>query len=326
MSDPLTPTADTLGPPRRAGLPPVARVLVQRLIAAVFAVWAAVSIVFVMVTLSGDPGLALAPEDASAEAVERIRQRYGFDQPVAVQYYRFVADLAAGGFPSSLYSQKTAFQVVMERLPNTLLLAGAGVSLAVVIGGVTGYLSVFGRWRLTRDGPLTVLMLFQSIPAFMTGILLILLFALNLRWLPTSGARSWVSLIMPALTVGLSLAPAIARLLRSALREQLSADYVNTARAKGLTRRRIRLHHILGNSLVPVVTLVGLQAGGLLGGIVVVETVFAWPGLGSLLVTAVNLHDYPVVVTTVVIVALAYVTLSLIVDLIVLALNPRARG
>lgn len=311
---------------RGPGLSPFSGILVQRLIAAAFAVWAAVTIVFFMVTLAGDPALALAPEDASAEAVERIRQRYGFDQPLLTQYLRFFSDLVTGSFPSSLYSQKTAFQVVAERLPNTFLLAGAGVTLGVLIGGTVGYLSVFGRWRLTRGGPLTLLMLFQSVPAFMTGILLIMLFSLTLRWLPTSGARTWASLIMPALTVGLSLAPSIARLLRSALREQLTADYVNTARAKGLSRRRIRLHHILGNSLVPVVTLVGLQAGGLLGGIVVVETVFAWPGLGHLLVTAVNLHDYPVVVTAVVVVALAYVTLSLFTDLLVLALNPRARG
>lgn len=308
-----------------AGLSPLARVLLQRVIAAVFAVWAAVTIVFFMVTLAGDPALSLAPEDATAAQVDHIRTRYGFDQPIAVQYVRFVTDLVTGGFPSSLYSQKSAFQVVIERLPNTLKLAGAGVALGVLIGGIAGYAAVFGGWRLVREWPLNVLMVFQSIPAFMTGILLILLFALNLRWLPTSGARDGWSLILPALTVGLSLAPSIARLLRSALREQLSADYVNTARAKGISRRRVRLHHILGNSLVPVVTLVGLQAGGLLGGILVVETVFAWPGLGNLLVNAVNQHDFPVVVTAVVVVALGYVVLSLVTDLIVLALNPRAR-
>jgi len=317
-------TAST-GAFRSARLPIGPRVLGHRLLAAAFAVWAAVTIVFVMITATGDPALALAPEDASAAQVEQIRARYGFDQPIPVQYVRFVVDLATGGFPSSLYSRQTAAQVVLGTLPNTLLLGGAGIAIGVLLGGTVGYLSVFARFRVVREVPISVLMVFQSIPAFLTGILLILLFSLQLRWLPTSGARSWWSLILPAVTVGLSLAPAIARLLRSALMEQITADYVNTARAKGLTRRRIRLHHILGNSLVPVVTLVGLQAGSLLSGIVVVETVFAWPGLGSQLVKSVNLHDYPVVVTAVIVVAIAYVLLSLLVDLLVMLLNPRSR-
>lgn len=318
-------SAGTAGTFRSARLPIGPRVLGQRLLAAAFAVWAAVTIVFVMIAATGDPALALAPEDASAAQVEQIRARYGFDQPIAVQYVRFVVDLATGGFPSSLYSRQTASEVVLGTLPNTLLLAGAGICVGILLGGTIGYLSVFARSRLVRELPIGALMVFQSIPAFLTGILLILFFSLQLRWLPTSGARSWMSLILPAVTVGLSLAPAIARLLRSALLEQLAADYVNTARAKGLSRRQIRLRHMLGNSLVPVVTLVGLQAGSLLSGIIVVETVFAWPGLGSQLVKSVNLHDYPVVVTAVIVVAIAYVMLSLLVDILVMILDPRSR-
>lgn len=329
MSDTTSGSTPAHGGPagafRPARLPIGPRVLGQRLLAAAFAVWAAVTIVFVMITATGDPALALAPEDASAAQVEQIRARYGFDQPIPVQYMRFVVDLATGGFPSSLYSRQTAAQVVLGTLPNTLLLAGAGIAVGVLVGGMVGYFSVFARPGIARELPIGVLMIFQSIPAFLTGILLILFFSLQLRWLPTSGARSWWGLLLPAVTVGLSLAPAIARLLRSALMDQLAADYVNTARAKGLTRRQIRLRHILGNSLVPVVTLVGLQAGSLISGIVVVETVFAWPGLGSQLVKSVNLHDYPVVVTAVIVVAIAYVLLSLLVDLLVMVLNPRSR-
>lgn len=326
LSGSTPPGAGTAGAAHRsAKLPIGASILGQRLLAAAFAVWAAVTIVFVMITATGDPALALAPEDASAAQVALIRARYGFDQPIFVQYVRFFIDLVTGGFPSSLYSRQSAIDVVLGALPNTLKLGGAGIAVGILLGGTIGYAAVFGRSRLARDVPIAILMVVQSIPGFLIGIVLILLFALQLRWLPTSGARSSMSIILPALTVGLSLAPAIARLLRSALMEQLSADYVNTARAKGLTRRQVRLRHILGNSLVPVVTLVGLQAGSLLSGIVVVETVFAWPGLGSQLVKSVNLHDYPVVVTAVVVVAVAYVTLSLLVDILVMILNPRSR-
>lgn len=312
---------------RRAGAAALGRIrwryLAKRVLYAVIAVWASLTIVFVLLHLSGDPVLSLAPETATAEQIELLREQLGFNQPLIVQYFAFLGQVLQGSFPSSLYNGQSAMTVVLMALPNSILLGAVGVTFAIVLGSTVGYYSVFGRKKSIGALLLNGLMLFQAMPNFLIAIILLLVFSLRLRWFPTSGHEGLAGLVLPAVAVGLAMAPNIARLFRTSLLDQAHRDYVNTARVKGLRESTIKWLHIVPNSLVPTITLVGLQIGALLGGIVVIETVFGWPGIGRLLIRSVEMHDFPVVISAVIIISITYVTLSLIVDLIVAALSPK---
>lgn len=214
---------------------------------------------------------------------------------------------------------------VLSRFPATLALAGSALAIAVVVGGLFGVLAAVYKGTWVDSVAIVVALLGVSVPVFWSGLVLMLVFALQLGWLPASGSGTWRHLIMPAATVGFSSAAFIARVTRASLIEALRQDYVRTARAKGLPEGRVRLKHALKNALLPVVTVVGLQFGGLLGGAVLTETVFAWPGVGRLLVDAITSRDLPLVQGAVLFVAVAFIVVNLLVDLSYAALNPKVR-
>lgn len=302
-----------------------ARVALIKLARALLTLWLVVTFVFVMLRSAGDPLRTLLPEDTPAEVVEIYRQRWGLDAPLYVQYVRYVGSVLQGDLGRSFRDGREAVTVVAERLPATLRLGIAALLVSLAVGLPLGILAALHQNRLVDRGVMAFAVLGHSLPSFFSGILLILLFSLWLRWLPSSGSATLVHLIMPALTLGLWNAATLARFTRSAMLDALSQPYMRTARANGLPSAWRTLHHALPNAAIPIVTVLGLIVGHLLSGAVIVETVFAWPGLGRLTVTAVAAREVAVVQTIVLLAALTMVTANLTVDLLYGWLDPRIR-
>jgi peptide/nickel transport system permease protein len=299
--------------------------VVSRIVQAVVALLGVTCVAFVLVSLSGDPAFILLTPEAGEEQRAAFRKLYGLDQPLPVQYVQYVSHLARGDFGSSFAFNRPAIQVVLERLPATLLLTATAVALGVVVGIPAGVVAA-----VKASGPLdrlvmAVVLLGQSVPTFWLGLLMIRIFAVNLGWVPVSGHGTVLHLVMPAVALGLYLAALLARLTRSEMIEALAQDYVRTARAKGLSERAVTAAHALKNALLPIVTLIGLQLGALLGGAVVTETVFAWPGIGSLVLDAILRKDYPVVLAAVELVAAGFILINMALDLLYGYLDPRLR-
>jgi peptide/nickel transport system permease protein len=299
--------------------------VVGRLLQGVVALLGVTCVAFLLVSLSGDPAFILLTPEAGEEQRAAFRRTYGLDQPLPMQYARYVSHVARGDFGTSFAFNRPAIVVVLERVPATLLLTATAVVLGVVVGMPAGVVAA-----VKASGPLdrlvmAMVLLGQSVPTFWLGLLMIRIFAVNLRWLPVSGHGSVLHLVMPALALGLYLAALLARLTRSEMLEALAQDYVRTARAKGLTERVVTIAHALTNALLPIVTLIGLQLGALLGGAVVTETVFAWPGIGSLVLDAILRKDYPVVLAAVEFVAAAFIVINMTLDLLYGYLDPRVR-
>ena len=288
-------------------------------------VFLSLTAVFAMVRLSGDPVLLFMPMDIQAKDVNEFRQRLGFNDPLPVQYGRFLAGAVRGDFGESLRYKQDALGLVLERLPATLLLAGASLLLTVGIALPLGVLSAVRRNSLLDHVGTVATVLGQATPGFWLGLMLIFVFSVKLRWLPTGGTGSLAHLAMPAVVLAAFFAARIARLTRSAVLDALGEDYVLTARAKGLGEGRVVGKHTLRNSAIPIVTLAGLEAGQLLGGAVITETIFAWPGLGRLTVQALLNRDFPVVLAAVFLVSVMYTLINLLVDLLYGWLDPRVR-
>ena len=288
-------------------------------------VFLSLTAVFAMVRLSGDPVLLFMPMDIQARDVNEFRQRLGFNDPLPVQYGRFLAGAVRGDFGESLRYKQDALGLVLERLPATLLLAGASLLLTVGIALPLGVLSAVRRNSLLDHVGTVATVLGQATPGFWLGLMLIFVFSVKLRWLPTGGTGSLAHLAMPAVVLAAFFAARIARLTRSAVLDALGEDYVLTARAKGLGEGRVVGKHTLRNSAIPIVTLAGLEAGQLLGGAVITETIFAWPGLGRLTVQALLNRDFPVVLAAVFLVSVMYTLINLLVDLLYGWLDPRVR-
>jgi ABC-type dipeptide/oligopeptide/nickel transport system permease component len=295
----------------------------RRSVDLVVAVLGVSTLVFVVLRLSGDPIALLVSDTTTQEEIDRLRQQLGFNDPLPVQYARFLGAALTGDFGSSLRYFKPALQVVLESLPATLELTFAALTLATAVGLVAGTLSAV--WRDSwLDAILSVAVLVgQSMPFFWLAILLILLFSVELRWLPTSGRGELSQLVMPALTLAAYSTARTTRLVRAGLIEVLAQDYIRTARAKGLVERTVLLRHALRNVAIPVVTVVGLEFGTLLGGAVVTETIFAWPGVGRLVVQAIQGRDYPIVQAAVFYTAILFVLINLVVDFVYTRLDPR---
>jgi peptide/nickel transport system permease protein len=307
------------GPPRIGML----AYLLKRLAQSVIVVAAVVFIVFIMMFLSGDPALLLLPPDASPDDIAQFRQQMGFDRPLWEQFLSFAGSLLHGDFGRSWRFQAPVLPLVLERLPATIELAVAALVCSLLIAIPVGVISAVRRNTFFDGFAMVFALIGQSTPAFWLGIMLILVFAVQFGMFPTSGREDWDSLVLPAVTLGLTLAGRNARLVRSSMLEVLNEDYVRTARAKGLTEWRVISKHALRNALLPVITVVGLELGHLLGGAVVVETVFAWPGVGLLAVQSVLGRDYPVVQAIIVISALVFVLTNLLIDLLYTWLDPR---
>jgi peptide/nickel transport system permease protein len=296
-----------------------------RLAQSLLVLFAVTLLSFVLVYATGDPARAMVPLDATAGDVEAMRRAFGLDQPIYVQYLRFLERAAAGDLGESLRYRTNALELVLERLPSTLLLATASVVLAVVVALPLGMLAAS-----RRDGVLDVVttgasILTLSTPTFWLGIVLILLFADQLRWLPASGTGSWRNLVLPAVTLAAPSVGLLTRLVRATMTEVLRQDYIRTARAKGLRWRSVYLKHALRNCLIPMITVVGLQFGSLLGGTVVIESVFAWPGIGFLLIQAISGRDLPLIRSAVLVIAVFFVLINLVVDLLYGYVDPRIR-
>ncbi|MBM3217838.1 MAG: ABC transporter permease [Candidatus Rokubacteria bacterium] len=301
------------------------RYLVARLAQTALVVFLSLSAVFLMVRLSGDPVTLFMPMDIQAKDVNEFRQRLGFNDPLGVQYARFIAGAARGDFGESLRYRRDALGLVLERLPATMLLAGTALALTFVVAVPLGVLSAVRRDGLFDHAGTVVTVLGQAVPGFWLGLMLIYVFAVQLRWLPTGGIGTPSHLVMPSIVLAAFYSARVARLTRSAVLDVLNEEYILTARAKGLAETRVIGKHTLRNSAIPIVTLAGLEAGQLLGGAVVTETIFAWPGLGRLTVQALLNRDFPVVLAAVSFTSIIYTLMNLVVDLLYGWLDPRVR-
>ena len=299
--------------------------LLGRLAQTVVVVFLSLTAVFGMVRLSGDPVLLFMPMDIQAKDVNEFRQRLGFNDPLAVQYARFLGGVVRGDFGESLRYRRDALGLVLERVPATLLLAGTSLLLTLLVAVPLGVVTAVRRDTLLDHVGTIATVLGQATPGFWLGLMLIYVFSVQLRWLPTGGTGSLAHLVMPSVVLAAFFSARIARLTRSAVLEALGEDYVLTARAKGLGEGRVIGKHTLRNSAIPIVTLAGLEAGQLLGGAVITETIFAWPGLGRLTVQALLNRDFPVVLAAVSLTSVVYTLLNLGVDLLYGWLDPRVR-
>ena len=299
------------------------RYLLKRLWHTVYVVIGISMISFFFIHLSGDPVMLMLPADASVAQMEQLRQQLGLNDPLPVQYWRFATRAIRGDFGESLYYHIPALRLILERLPASLELAVAAMIVALGISVPIGIISAVRRGSALDMASMFAALFGLSMPHFWLGIMFILLFSVKLGWLPTSGRGTLAQLIMPALALGLSLMAMFARLTRSVMLEVLSLDYVRTARAKGLKERIVIGKHALKNALIPLVTVAGMQFGFLIGGTVIIETVFAWPGAGRLVVQAIFNRDYPLVQACVFILALIFVTINFLVDMLYVYLDPQ---
>jgi ABC-type dipeptide/oligopeptide/nickel transport system permease component len=290
-----------------------------------FVAFGVVTLVFAALRLSGDPAATMLPGDASVDELAALRRQLGLDRPLWLQYLQFLAGAVSGDFGTSFRHQQPALPLVLERLPATLELAGAALLLAVAVALPLGILAAIHRGRVLDVAAMAFAVVGQATPYFWMGIMLILVVSVELAWLPTSGRGGLERLILPAITLGTHFAASLARLTRTSMLEVLGQQFVTTARAKGLSEWSVVLGHTLKNAAVPVITLIGLQFGTLLGGAVVTETIFAWPGVGRLAVQSVFVRDYPVVQAGVFVLALTFVAINLLVDLLYGVLDPRIR-
>jgi len=300
--------------------------LVRRLLLTVPVLLGVTFIIFAMVRMiPGDPAQVIAGEQATRETVETVRRSLGLDRPLLLQYVHFLGDLVRGDMGRSTRSLRPVAQELADRFPNTIELTLAGMLVASLIGVVAGVVSATRQNRWPDTLSMVVALAGVSMPVFWLGLMLILLFSVKLGWLPPVGRGSWAQLILPALTLGAASAAILARMTRSSLLEVLRQDFITTARAKGLAQRAVIYKHALKNAMIPVVTVMGLQFGTLLSGAVLTETVFAWPGLGRLIVESILARDYPVVQGAVLLAALSFVFVNLVVDLLYSVLDPRIR-
>ena len=274
----------------------------------------------------GDPAQAMLGDNASPEALAELRDEMGLNDPFVVQYWRFLERLfTEGSLGTSIRTNREVLVEIGDRLPNTVILTIGAVLLSTVLGIATGVLAAVKRGKRTDAAVLIGTTLGLSVPSFWVALLMIWLFAVRLDWLPVTGAGSWRHAIMPIITLSMGAVATKSRLTRSAMLESLGQDYIRTSRAKGLSERRVVLTHAFRNALLPVITIIGLQFGALLGGAFITEVIFSWPGIGQLAVNSILQRDFPVVQGTVLLVTIAFVLTNLLVDIAYAWIDPRIR-
>jgi ABC-type dipeptide/oligopeptide/nickel transport system permease component len=299
--------------------------LAYRLFRTLIALWLVSTVVFVVMRLSGDPVPLLLPPDAPIAEMERVRRDLGLDRPLPVQYAVFIGNVAQGDFGRSIHFRQPAMAVALAYLPATFELGLAAFCIAVALAFPVGVFSAVRRNSVLDHVAMGLALVGQSAPTFFLGILFILVLSLRLDLFPTSGRGDWSHLVLPALTLGAFAMASIARITRSAVLEVQRADYIRTARAKGVGEFLVVAKHTLRNAALPILTITGLQFGTLLGGAVVTETVFSWPGMGRLAIQSIYNRDYPVVQSTVFLAAVLFIVINLSLDLLYGVLDPRAR-
>lgn len=289
-------------------------------------IWLVVSVVFLMIHLvPGDPIQAMLGEGAAATDIQAARHAYGLDVPLSTQYVRYWKGVVRGDLGRSLRLNKPVRELVLQAYPSTLALTLSALCIAILLSIPAGVRSATRRNRWDDRALSFVSLLGLSFPNFALGPILILVFAIKFDLLPVSGAGSWRSLVLPAITMGASLAAILTRMVRTSMLEELGQDYIRTARAKGLPERDVVYRHALRNAMIPVVTVIGLQFGALLAGAIVTETIFAWPGIGRLTISAISNRDYGLVQGCLLCIGLTYVAVNFLTDLVYSALNPRIR-
>ena len=282
-------------------------------------------ITFVLVRLTGDPAAILLPPDTPQETIDEFRAEYGLDQPIHIQYLRFIGKVVQGDFGKSLRYKEPVLDLFLERIPATVELVVVSMLLAILIGIPIGMISAV-KYNTWIDNFLRFwTFLFQAIPSFYLGLMLILLVAVPVKQIPTGGRETWRHLILPSFALASYLVAVFARFTRGSMLDVLTQDFVRTARAKGLSEKSVLWSHVLKNAMIPILTIIGLRFGALLSGAVVIETIFAWPGIGRLMIQAISTRDFPVIQVTVLFVAIVFVVLNLLVDLAYSWLDPRIR-
>jgi ABC-type dipeptide/oligopeptide/nickel transport system permease component len=302
------------------------RYLVRRLLLTIPVLLGVATLVFALIHfIPGDPAQAILGEGATQEEVAQLRARLGLDRPLVVQYATFLKGVAHGDLGQSLRDGKPVTQQILVRMPATAELAMASMAVAVFVALPLGIIAAVWKGTWIDHGATTLSLVGISIPNFWLGPLLAIVFAVQLGWLPVGGRGTPAHLVLPAITLGAALAAILARMTRASLLEELGEPYVVAARAKGVSRARAVLHHAFRNSLIPIVTILGLQFGVVLTGAVITETIFAWPGIGRLLIQSIGFRDYPTVQGCVLLIAVTYVGVNLITDLTYGFLDPRIR-
>jgi len=298
--------------------------VIRRLLLAIPVLIGVSILVFAIIRfIPGDPARAVAGVNASPEYIEQVRRDLLLDQGVHVQYYVYMSNLLQGDMGRSTFTRRPVTVELMQRFPNTLLLSATAMAFAIIFGMAAGIVSATRRYSLFDNTSMLLALFGVAAPVFWLGIMFQLLFSVQLGWLPSGGIGTWKHLVLPALTLGLATTALIARITRSSMLDVLGQDYITTARSKGLVERVVVYKHALKNAMIPVVTVMGLQFGTLLGGAVLTETVFSWPGVGRLMVDSILARDYPVVQGAVLILAVLFVTINLVVDIIYAFLDPR---
>ncbi len=298
----------------------------QRLVYALVVVFMVVTLSFFLVRLTGDPVALIAGPEASEQQIQTIQQALRLDRPLWAQYALYVRDVARGDFGQSFFTSLPAMTMILQTLPNSIALTAVAFAIAVVVALPLGILAAARPDSPTDWGARFLSVLGQCTPVFWLGILLMLLFSVKLRWLPFGGAGTWQHLLMPGLTLSAVAVPIIVQVTRSALLEAMRQDFVRTARSKGLGEVRVLLKHALRNASIPVITVMGLRLGFIVGGAIVTETVFSYPGLGRLTVQAVNYRDFPVIQALLVVISASIVAINLLLDWLYALLDPRARA
>lgn len=300
--------------------------IIKRLASAALTILVVSALTFSLAFLAGDPAIAIAGKDSSAADIQQVRQHYGFDRPVAVQYAEWLGKAIRGDFGNSYHYQQSVSEMLVKRLPITLGLGAAALIFALLISVPLGVVSAARPGSLIDKVALSISVVGQAMPTFWFALLLVVFFGLTLRWLPISGNSTYAHFIMPTIALGFFALPAMMRLTRAGMIDALQSDYVRTARAKGLGRRKILFRHALRNVMIPLVSISAVQLGAMLSGSIVVEQIFALQGIGALSYDATLRSDLPVVQAITLIVAVFYVLLTLVADLINALLDPRIRG
>jgi peptide/nickel transport system permease protein len=304
----------------------VVRYLIRRILLTIPVLLGVATLVFALIHLvPGDPAQAMLGDGASAADIADLRSRLGLDRPLLEQYARFMSGLVQGDLGTSLRTSQPVLIAIAERVPATVELALASMLVAVLVAMPLGIIAAVHRGTPVDYMAMTIALFGISIPNFWLGPMLAIVFAVQLGWLPVSGRGGWESLVLPAISLGAALAAILARMTRASLLEELRELYVRAAQARGVSRARAVLAHALRNSLIPLVTILGLQFGAVLTGAVITETIFAWPGVGRLLIQSISFRDYPLVQGCILLIAITYVTVNLITDLVYGVLDPRIR-
>ena len=301
------------------------RLALIRLVQGTITAFLVFTVVFFIMRLSGDPTLLFLPPEASQEDIDRFRSEMGWDRPLVVQYVAYLGDVVQGDFGQSLSYSSPALNIVLDRLPATLELTAVAFALTVLIAIPAGLFAAVRPDTIASQVVMTLALVGQAMPGFWLGVMMILLFSVRLGWLPTGGRETPLHLVMPAIVLGSWGAAKITRLTRAGMQEVLGDDYIRTARSKGLPERIVLIRHALRNAMLPVLSSLGLTVGAMLGGAIITETVFAWPGVGRLIVQSVLKRDFPVVQVATVLLAVIFILSNLLVDILYTVVDPRIR-